>query len=179
MTAEELEAKSARRRARYKSMTEEQRQKRREYQKAWMRKHRAAAKASHTPQVAPDPPTVQTPAPAAKAATAPIAEREKIKKPKGAIAQHRSWRTEVVTFFEDMLTDPRCPLSGQDFSTNRTYGFFFGIFDRLNQIENIADNTDQLAELRLSVAIECLRRLSGETPAGTAPALPGIAQKSA
>jgi hypothetical protein len=70
-----------------------------------------------------------------------------------------------VTFFEDMLTDPRCPLSGQDFSTNRTYGFFFGIFDRLNQIENIADNTDQLAELRLSVAIECLRRLSGETPA--------------
>jgi hypothetical protein len=99
-------------------------------------------------------------------------KRDHPKKQKGAVAQHRAWRAEVVTFLEDMLTGPRCPLSGQDFSSNRAYGLYFGIFERLTQIENIANNADQLAELRLSVAVECLRRLTGETPARSAQALP-------
>jgi hypothetical protein len=57
---------------------------------------------------------------------------------------------------------------------------WLGFYDRLNQIEaTVDDKPDVLAELRLSIAIECLRRLTGETPAGKAPALPGTAQKPA
>jgi hypothetical protein len=73
-----------------------------------------------------------------------------------------------------MLTDPACPLTGQDYSTNRTYGLFFGIFERLTQLENIADNVDQLAELRLAVVVEMLRRLSRERPAGSVPFLANV-----
>jgi hypothetical protein len=138
-----------------------------------MRKRRAAAKALKTPPDTPRavsaPMTLPT---AEKLAVAKPAKLGKSKKPKGAVSQHRVWRKEVATFFEEMLTHPTCPLSGQDFSSSRTYGLYFGIFERLTQIENIANNADQLAELRLSVAVECLRRLTGETPARSAQALP-------
>jgi hypothetical protein len=169
-----LEERRECRRASYQDLTESQRQNRRAYQREFMRRKRAAAKAAKTaPDSAGLPDKVRQPETRENATESrsetPAQANEKELSPRAAQKQHRLWRTEVVTFFEDMLTDPRCPLSGQDFSTNRTFGFFFGIFDRLNQIENIADNTDQLAELRLSVAIECLRRLTGETPAGAAP----------
>jgi len=57
---------------------------------------------------------------------------------------------------------------------------WLGFYDKLDQIERTADDKpDVLTELRLSIAIEALRRLSGETPAGSAHTLPGIAQKPA
>ncbi len=176
-----------RRKQRYQNMSSEEKATRREYQRIWMSRHRAelreqakqsaAAKASNTVQAAPAEPSKVTRPKTRENAPQPMPTKPG--KPKSVRAQHKAWRTDVATFFEDMLTDPRCPLSGQDYSTNRTYGLFFRIFDRLTQIENIADNEDQLAELRLSIAIEALRRLSGETPAGQAPVLPGIAQKPA
>jgi hypothetical protein len=151
-------------------VTADQLEKRRKYKAEWARRQRSAQKGATT---AAKPPKVQNPVPVAKNAPAPTVKRDKPKKPKGAIAQHRAGRAEALSFLEDMLTHPNCPLSGQDFSSNRVYGLYFGIFERLTQIENIANNADQLAELRLCIAIEALRRLSGETPAGCAPALPG------
>jgi hypothetical protein len=172
---------SERRKVRYAAMTDEQRQARKNYQKIWMAKHRAELKASRT---AGDPSNVQStalPVRQGKVAPAPSSvsseasqttKPAKSGKPKGAVSQHRAWRAEIRDQLLDFLTSGQCSLSGEDFQSNRSYGLWFGVFDKLTSIERVADNEDQLAELRLSVAIECLRRLSGETPAGCAPALP-------
>jgi hypothetical protein len=78
----------------------------------------------------------------------------------------------VVDYLIDCLTDPACPMTGEWYERHRMGSMWLGFYDRLNQIEVIGDDKpDVLAELRLSIAIEALRRLSGETPAGSAPAL--------
>ena len=56
---------------------------------------------------------------------------------------------------------------------------WLGFYDRLNQIESILEKADMISELRLCIAIEALRRLSGETPAGSMPTTQGIARKPA
>jgi hypothetical protein len=44
---------------------------------------------------------------------------------------------------------------------------WLGFYDKLDQIERtVDDKPDVLTDPRLSIAIEALRRLSGETPAG-------------
>jgi hypothetical protein len=182
-----LEERRARRRARYENMTEEQRQKRREYQKAWIREHRAAAKASHTALVAPDPPTVQTPAPAAKAIPPSIAKQETVAdpvkaqdlesygdlSPRKAQALQRAWRAEVSEFLLDVLTAPESPLTGAGMRSSKMLCLWMGLGEKLDSIVE-HDRPDATAEYILAVLLECLRRLSGEVKTGTAPALPKV-----
>jgi hypothetical protein len=167
------------RRNRYKNLTEEQKEKRRQVQREWIRKKRAAQKAAKAPSI---PPAALVPATAPTTSATPqtkpqstpaksIKPIEKEISPQKARQLHRVWRAQVRDQILDFLTSGQCSLTGRDYESNRIYGLFFGIFDRLTQLEKVADNEDQLAELRLTVAIEALRRLSGEAPARGAPAL--------
>ena len=171
------------RRNRYENLTEEQKEKRRRVQREWIRTKRAAQKAAKAPS---SPPAALVPATAPTTSATPqtklestpaksIKPIEKEISPQKARQLHRAWRAEVRDQILDFLTSGQCSLTGRDYESNRSYGLWFGIFDRLTQVENVAENEDQLAELRLSVAVECLRRLTGEAPAGSAPALPGTA----
>jgi hypothetical protein len=156
-----------RRKQRYKNMTADERQKRRDYQSAWMRKHRAAAKASNTVQAAPVTLTEQAPVHAIKDDPEPISAQPKRSKEVGPRKARRAWRSSVVDYLQDCLTDPACPMTGECYESHRIGSMWLGFYDRLNQIEStVDDRPDVLAELRLSIAIEALRRLSGETPAG-------------
>jgi hypothetical protein len=94
-------------------------------------------------------------------------------KPKSDRAQRREWRSNVVDYLIDCLTDPACPMTGEWYERHRMGSMWLGFYDRLNQIEaTVDDKPDVLAELRLCIAIEALRRLCGERPAGSPPALP-------
>src|SRR5258708_33955556 len=122
----------------------------------WMNRHRAelrepakqsaAAKAYNHVQAVPAEPNKVTRPKTRENAPQPMPTKPG--KPKSVRAQHKAWRTAVATFSEDMLTDPRCPLSGQAYSTNRTYGLFFLIFDRLTQLETFAYNVYHVQSLR-------------------------------
>jgi hypothetical protein len=175
-----------RRKARYANMSPDQRQARRKYQSQWMARHRAKLREQAKGQTlagapaSPPQPSIQS-----LATQTPIARRTELRStparsskpavkelsPRAAQKLHRAWRTEVRDQILDFLTSGQCSLTGRDYESNRIYGLWFGIFDRLTQLEKVADNEDQLSELRLSVAVEALRRLSGEAPAGCAPAL--------
>jgi hypothetical protein len=109
----------------------------------------------------------------AKRKTASGSKPAKSAKPKGDRAKHRQWRGNVVDYLLDCLTDAACPLDGQWFERHRIGSMWLGFYDRLNQIESIVEKPDMIAELRLSIAIEALRRLSGERPAGSATELTG------
>jgi hypothetical protein len=166
---------------RYASMTKEQREARKAYQRDYMRQRRSKQKLAKAPAI---PPAASVPAPAPqtsdKPQNAPLTKPARTSKPKSDRAQRRVWRSGVVDFLTDCLTDPACPMTGEWYEKHRMGSMWLGFYDRLNQIEStVDDRPDVLAELRLSIAIECLRRLTGETPAGKAPALPGTAQKPA
>jgi hypothetical protein len=148
--------------------------KRREYQKLYMRKRRAAkSEVKCTSDSAPTKPGERakpvTPSPTlAKSETRAKAKPERSSKPKSERSQRREWRFNVVDFLTDCLTDPACPLTGQWYESHRIGSMWMGFYDKLNAIEaTVDDKPDVLAELRLCIAIEALRRLSGERPAGT------------
>jgi hypothetical protein len=179
------------RKARLQNLTPEQQQARKSYKAAWARRARAAAKeklstldnlqvaatASNTVQAAP---AIQTPAPAVEDAPAPTVKQDKpsqptrTSKPKSDRARRRLWSSSVVDFLTDALTDEACPLTGEWFEKHRMGSMWLGFYDKLNRIEStVEDKPDVLAELRLSIAIEAIRRLTGENAAGSAPSLPG------
>jgi hypothetical protein len=176
-----------RRRARYANMTPEDRERRRSYQRKWMARHRAELREQAKGQTAvkapasPVQPSAQAPesvgpstpqnAPQVKPAQSGKPTEKEIS-PQTAKKLHRAWRADVRDEILDFLTSGQCSLTGRDYESNRSFGLWFGIFDRLTQIENVADNDDQVSEIRLAIAIEAIRRLSGESPAGSAPALP-------
>jgi hypothetical protein len=99
---------------------------------------------------------------------APQTKPAKPGKPKSERAQRREWRGNVVDYLIDCLTDPACELlNGQWFESHRIGSMWLGFYDKLDQIERtVDDKPDVLTDPRLSIAIEALRRLSGETPAG-------------
>jgi hypothetical protein len=137
------------------------RTKHREYMREYMRKRRATAKALKTP---PDTPT---------AVSAPILCSPK---PKSERAQRRDYRASLAEHLEDCLTDPAATcLSGEMFERCRLSAVWMGWFEKLDQLEaSAAGKPDLLSELRISIALECLRRLADMKPAA-AFALPGIA----
>ncbi len=145
-----------------------------------MRKRRSELREGKRPSAIGAP---TSPAETAKRASAPVtpAKRKdapqtkpaKSGKPKSDRAQRREWRSNVVDYLIDALTDEACPMTGEWYENHRMGSMWLGFYDRLNQIEaTVDDKPDVLAELRLSIAIEALRRLSGEAPAGSAPVLP-------
>ena len=144
---------------------------RKAYQREYMRTRRAAMKAAKRPLQ----PVSEVSAPAAfiKPQNAPQGKPAQPEKPKSERAQRRKWSSNVVGYLIDCLTDLACPLTGQWFESHRIASMWLGFYDKLNAIEaTVDDKPDVLAELRLCIAIEALRRLSGEQPAGSAPALP-------
>jgi hypothetical protein len=168
MDAEELKE---RRRARYENMTLEQSQKRREYQAAWMRKHRAQLREQakcHTlaeaPAIPPAAPKAHSIAPSTKDVPASIVKREQPSSaelsPQKAKKLHRAWRSEIRDRILDLLTDPTLPISGQDYSTLRTFGYYFKIGEPLDKIESrFDDKPDMRNEAFLFLAVEALQRL--------------------
>jgi hypothetical protein len=163
------------------SMDADQRERRKVYQRDYMRRRRSALKeqakgtiAANSPKTAPERSTVATSSSRPETPTkSPESKPAKSGKPKSDRAQRREWRASVVEYLTDCLTDPACNLSGEWYERHRMGSMWLGFYDKLNQIEAIVDDKpDVLEELRLSIAIEALRRLSGEQPAGSI-ALPG------
>ena len=151
----------------YVNLTQEQIEQRRIYQRDFMRRKRAAARAARDASVnsrsqSPSPETKIAPTP-----TVDLAKCEKEISPRKAQKIHRVWRSSLIDYVTDCLTEPACPMAGAEFESHRITAMFMGWFNKLDQIEAaVDDKPDLLAELRLSIAVECLRRLSGETPAG-------------
>jgi hypothetical protein len=166
----------------YQSLSPEKLAERRRQQAEYMRRKRAKLKsAAGAPRIAPDAskPVSASMTPARRK-TAPQTKPAKSTKPKSERAKHREWRGNVVDYLIDCLTDPACELlTGEWFERHRIGSMWLGFYDKLDQIERtVDDKPDVLTELRLSIAIEALRRLSGETPAGSAPTTPGTALKA-
>src|SRR5258708_12014437 len=166
-------------------MTPEELQKRRDYKAAWARRHRAAAKdklgtvtnldtehkPSHAVQAASDTPTAPMTPPTPR--NPPQTKHAKSGKPKSDRAQRREYRATLAEYLEDCLTDPSAPMSGELYERCRMTAFWMGCVKKLHQLEASVDGKpDLLSEMRLSIAVECLRRLTGETPARSAQALP-------
>lgn len=157
-------------------MTPEARAKRQARQREYMRRMRAAKKTagSRLQPVSPVP----APMTSAKPENAHKSKPVKSSKPQSERARHREYRASLAEYLEDALTDPAAPMSGSEFERMRLASCWLGWFDKLDRLEASADGKpDVLAEMRLSIALECLRRLADMKPAA-APALPGIAQKS-
>jgi hypothetical protein len=169
---------------RYASMTQEQREARKSYQRDYMRQRRSKQKLAKAPAISPAASALAT-APQTSARPIKSPESKTVKSsqptvkelsPRAAQKLHRAWRSNVVDYLIDALTDPACPMTGEWYEKHRMGSMWLGFYNRLNQIEStVDDRPDVLAELRLSIAIEALRRLSGEAPAGSPPALRGTA----
>jgi hypothetical protein len=87
-------------------------------------------------------------------------------------AKHRENRATLAEFLEDALTDPAAPLSGSEYERMRLASTWMGWFDRLDKLEASADGkVEMLSEMRISIALECLRRLAEMKPAGHLVAL--------
>ena len=93
-------------------------------------------------------------------------------KPRSERARHREYRATLAEYLEDCLTDLAAPMSGSEFERMRLASTWLGWFDKLNRIEACADGkVEMLAEMRISIALECLRRLAEMKPAGSAHVL--------
>jgi hypothetical protein len=166
-------------------MTLQQREKRKAYQREYMRKRRAQQKAQRTATTGVKPQTLQTPAPAAKAVRAPIvkpavraqdlASYDDLSSQKAKVLQ-KAWKQEARDYLLDVLTRPESPLTGAGMQASRSLVFWFGLSEKLDRIVE-QEKPEQTQEFTLAIMLECLRRLTGEKKTGSAPAVPAIAQK--
>lgn len=87
-------------------------------------------------------------------------------KRKSERAQRRDYRASLAEYLEECLTDPAAIcLSGEMFERCRLTAVWMGWFDKLDQLESGADaKADILSEMRISIALECLRRLADMQP---------------
>jgi hypothetical protein len=109
-------------------------------------------------------PAVVTPAIPQKAVeSAPARSAE----PRSDRARRREYRQNLADYMLDCMTDPAAPLSGEWFQATRIVACTMGWFEKLNRIEaTVDDKPDLLQEMRVSIALELLRRLAGERPTG-------------
>jgi hypothetical protein len=151
---------------------DERRERLRIYNREWQRQRRAKLKATKSPLQ----PVSESTAPMTPSKPKERVRRKPAKstKPKSERARHREYRATLAEYLEDCLTDPAAPMSGAEFERMRLASAWMGWFDRLDKLEVCADGkAEMLAEMRVSIALECLRRLAEMKPASSSPALTG------
>jgi hypothetical protein len=86
---------------------------------------------------------------------------------KRAQSLQRLWRAEVGEYLLDALTAPESPFTGAGMRSSQMLCFWFGLGAKLDKIVE-KDKPEQTQEYTLAVLLECLRRLWGEKPTGSA-----------
>jgi hypothetical protein len=172
LTPEQLEKRRARDRKYFQSLTLEQVEKRRARGREYMKKKRAQLRAAKEASGSLVDASKPSPAPetAAKPQNPAESAPEKAGKLRSERAKHREYRATLAEYLEDCLTDPAAPMSGSEFERMRLASVWLGWFEKLDRLEASADGkVEMLSEMRLSIALECLRRLAEMKPAGSAP----------
>jgi hypothetical protein len=190
MTSEERrERKKQLGRKYYENRTPEQREKRKIYQRDYMRQRRTKLKATKSPLqpvsevsapvTLPKPQIAPQAKPARSTRSQDLVSYDGLSSQKARVLQ-KVWRSEVSDYLLDAITRPDSPLSGAGLRASKMLCFWFKLSEKLDRIvEADSDKPDSQHEMTLAVMLECLRRLTGEGKTAAAPALPGIAQKPA
>jgi hypothetical protein len=166
-------------------MTPEARAKRQARQREYMRRMRAAKKTagSRLQPVSPVP----APMTSAKPENADKSIPAKSGKPtvkaqdlesyddlssQKAKALQSAWTQEVSDYLLEAITHADSPFTGAGLNSTKMLCFWFGFGEKIDRMIPLCKPSEENGYL-MAIMLECLNRLTGEAPTGSAPALPG------
>jgi hypothetical protein len=180
------ERDKARRKERYASMTDEQKQARRDYQAAFMRAKRAKLRAQKAPVKPAKTSKAQSTTSASKDVPAAAQPRERQSQPvhPPLKAQHlasydsvsaqkgknlqKAWTRESTNYLLECITSPSSPFSGAGLRATKSMILWFNLGSKVTQMTDREKMTD---DYLFAVMLECLERLMGRQATGSPPAL--------